>query len=558
MIKLKIKVAASISFILVAAVTLGSPEQTMAQDKQMMVQDNCPIIPLPISAIKGNSTFLLNVKTPLVVSDEALKPIAQYLQAELLKSQHLPIGIQPVSGKLPAIKLLLSPKKKTERAEGYTLEINAEGVTISAKEVSGAFYGATSLLQLIRQTKKVKGTIGLAAWKITDQPAYGWRGFMLDESRFFFGMEKVKSIIDWMAFYKLNKLHWHLTDEPAWRLEIKKYPKLALVGGIGDFLNEFTPAQYYTQEQIKEVVAYAAQRFITVIPEIDMPGHATAANRAYPEFSGGGGPGHPEFTFNPGKEATYAYLTNILKETNVLFPSAMIHLGGDEVSYGNHKWATDPDISALMKQKQLGGTKEVETYFMKRMADSVYQMNAKLLVWDEMVEAGLPKDKTIIFWWRHDQPAVLKQALNKGYETVLCPRLPLYFDFVQDSTHNYGRKWSKLFNPIENVYAFSADSYQSQTVAKNQILGIQANLWTETVPNTQRLDYLLFPRISALAEAAWSPKEGKNFSAFMQRLKGHYALYEQAGLYYYDPTQPRKYPEPVKVGTGVKRFDTAE
>ncbi|MBC8986755.1 beta-N-acetylhexosaminidase [Pedobacter sp. N36a] len=527
-----------------------SPNQTTAQD-------NCPIIPLPSSAVKGNGSFLLQTNTPLVFNDDALKPIAQYLQAELLKSQQLPIGIQPNSGKSPAIKLVLSPKKKNG-SEAYALDIGAEAITITAKDVSGAFYGATSLMQLIRQTKKVKGSIILNAWKIEDQPAYGWRGFMLDESRFFFGMEKVKSIIDWMSFYKLNKLHWHLTDEPAWRLEIKKYPKLTLIGGIGDFMNEFTPAQYYTQEQIKEVVAYAAQRFITVIPEIDMPGHATAANKAYPEYSGGGGPGHPEFTFNPGKEGTYAYLTNILKETNVLFPSAMIHLGGDEVSYGNHKWITDPDIAALMKSKNLAGTKEVETYFMKRMADSVYQMNAKLLVWDEMAAAGLPKDKTIIFWWRHDQPQVLTQALSKGYETVLCPRLPLYFDFVQDSTHNNGRKWGKLYNPIANVYSFSADNYQSQTVAKNQILGIQANLWTEAVPNMQRLDYLLFPRISALAEAAWSPKTGKNFPAFMERLKGHFALYEQAGIYYYDPTKPGKYPEPVKLNKGAKRFDTGD
>lgn len=550
MMKLKIRATGGMSFILVALLSILSPAR-------MMAQDYCPIIPLPITAVKGNTTFLLNVNTPLFINDDALKPIAQYLQAELLKSQHLPIGIQQHPGKLPAIKLVLSPKKKTG-AEAYVLVINAEEITITAKEISGAFYGATSLLQIIRQTKMIKGNLSLSGWKIEDQPAYGWRGFMLDESRNFFGMEKVKSIIDWMAFYKLNKFHWHLTDEPAWRLEIKKYPKLALIGGIGDFLNEFTPAQYYTQEQIKEVVAYAAQRFITVIPEIDMPGHATAANKAYPEYSGGGGPGHPEFTFNPGKEGTYTYLTNILKETNVLFPSGMVHLGGDEVSYGNHKWPTDPDILSLMKSQNLSSTKAVETYFMKRMADSVYQMNNKLLVWDEMVEAGLPKEKTIIFWWRHDQPGVLKQALSKGYETVLCPRLPLYFDFVQDSTHNYGRKSGKLYNSIENVYFFSADSYQSQTVSKNQILGIQANLWTETVPTVQRLDYLLFPRISALAEAAWSPKEGKDFPAFLQRLKGHLTLYDQAGIYYYDPAQPGKYAEPVKQGREVKRFDTAE
>lgn len=535
--------------VLLAALLLLSPGMGFAQDY-------CPVIPMPVSAIKTDSQFILQSNTPIVLNDAALRPIAQYLQEELLKTQQLTLGLQAQeSVKQPAIRFVLSAKKKSPEG-AYALDINKDGITITAREASGAFYGATSLLQVIRQSKNTKGTLNLKGWKMEDQPAYGWRGFMLDESRHFFGMEKLKSIIDWMAFYKLNKLHWHLTDEPAWRLEIKRYPKLALVGGAGNYVNEFAPVQYYSQEQVKEVVAYAAKRFITVIPEIDMPGHATAANKAYPEFSGGGAPGHPEFTFNPGKEGTYTYLTNILKETNVLFPSAMVHLGGDEVSYGNQKWATDPEIRALMTDKNLAGTKEVETYFMKRMADSLYRMNAKLLVWDEMTDADLPKDKTIIFWWRHDKPEVLKSALNKGYETVLCPRLPLYFDFVQDSTHNYGRKWSKLYNPLENVYAFSADQYQSEARNKNQILGIQANLWTETVQTEQRLDYLVFPRITALAEAAWSPKEGKDFQKFMQRLKGHLALYEQDALYYYDPFPSRKYPEPVKVGKGIKRFNT--
>lgn len=518
-------------------------------------QDYCPVIPAPVRATKTNTLFVLNSNTPIVQADVVFKPVAQYLQEELLKTQQMTLSMQPASAG-PAIRFVLSSKKKLP-VGGYRLEIHKDGITIAAKESTGAFYGAVSLLQVIRQSKRTKtGLLTLTGWDIEDQPAYGWRGLMLDESRHFFGMEKLKSILDWMAFYKLNKLHWHLTDEPAWRIEIKRYPKLALVGGIGNYTDEFAPVQYYTQEQVKEIVAYAAARFITVIPEIDMPGHATAANKAYPEFSGGGAPGHPEFTFNPGKEGTYTYLSNILKETNVLFPSAMVHLGGDEVSYGNQKWAADPDILSLMKDKNLAGTKAVETYFMKRMADSLYRMNAKLLVWDEMTEADLPKDKTIIFWWRHDKPEVLKSALNKGYEMVLCPRLPLYFDFVQDSTHRYGRKWNKSYNALENVYAFSGDDYQSQALHKNQILGIQANLWTETVQTEQRLDYLLFPRITALSEAAWSPGKGKDFSQFMQRLKGHLALYEADGIYYYDPFPSRKYPEPVKVGKGVKRFNT--
>lgn len=514
-------------------------------------QEICPVIPKPVKSAKTEGSFILSQHSPITVESELLRPVANYLQQELLKEQGLPLSVYKVS-KVPGIKLMLTSKKSSD---AYTLEIKPGGVVITASDGEGAFYGVVSLLQIARQSKNAKGSISLEGWKIQDSPLYQWRGLMLDESRHFFGMAKVKSILDWMAFYKLNRFHWHLTDEPAWRIEIKKYPGLALIGGIGDFLNGTLPAQYYTQEQVKEIVAYAAQRFITVIPEIDMPGHASAANRAYPEFSGGGSEGHPEFTFNPGKEGTYKYLSNILRETNALFPSGMIHLGGDEVSYGNQQWATNGDIKTLMQDKGLANVKEVEKYFMKRMADSVYNMNAKLLVWDEMAEVDLPKDKTIIFWWRHDKPDMLNLSLKKGYETVLCPRLPFYFDFVQDSTHNYGRKWNKLYNPLESVYSFSQDNYLDGSANKKQVLGIQADLWTETIQSDQRLDYLLFPRITALAEAAWSKSE-KDFQGFKQRLKKHMPLFQQASLYYYDPFNPAKNPEPVRIGTGVKRFDT--
>lgn len=539
-------------WLLCVALFTAAHQQVSAQQTQQ--QDLCPVIPQPFHAKKTGASFILSANTAIIVTDATLKPVANYLQQELLKVQRIPLSIQVATEK-PAIKLVLSAKKSFDAL--YTLDINANGVTVIAKDAEGAFYGIVSLLQFARQAKNQKGVLTLAGWTLTDKPLYGWRGFMLDESRHFFGMEKVKSILDWMAFYKLNRFHWHLTDEPGWRLEIKKYPGLALIGGIGDFLNEAKPAQYYTQEQVKEIVAYAAQRFITVIPEIDMPGHATAANRAYPEFSGGGSPGHPEFTFNPGKEGTYTYLSNILKEVNALFPGGMIHLGGDEVSYGNQQWAINTDIKVLMQNKGLADTKDVEEYFMKRMADSVYNMNAKLLVWDEMTAADLPVDKTIIYWWRHDKPAVLKQALDKGFKTVMCPRLPFYFDFLQDSTHTYGRKWdNKLYNPLKDVYEFTEARYISQPVKKDQILGIQADLWAETVQSEQRLDFLLFPRITALAEAAWSATESRDYPGFMQRLKPHLALFQDAGLYYYNPFSPSKTPEPVKSGSGIRRFNT--
>ncbi len=497
-------------------------------------QTQCPIIPKPLTAVVAKGTYHLPSTTPVVTEQQEIKNTADYLNKEI-SALHLPAE---TAGK-QAIRLLITALKD-KNPEAYVLQISKTGILIKGNAPEGVFNGAISLLQLIRQ----EGA-DLKCWTITDAPKYAWRGFMLDESRHFFGKEKVKSLLNWMAYYKLNRFHWHLTDEPAWRIQIDQYPKLTTVGGIGNYTDPQAPAQYYSKADIQEIVDYARQRFIEVIPEIDMPGHATAANKAYPEYSGGGSKGHPEFTFNPGKEATYTYLSNILHEVNQLFPYGMIHLGGDEVSYGNEKWHTDSSIQQLMQREHLSTLKDAELYFMRRMSDSVYSMHSKMLAWDEMAEISLPRDKTIIFWWRQDKPATLQMALQKGYTTVICPRLPLYFDFVQDSTHRHGRKWNKLYNSIQNVYAFSPEKYVPADADQSLIAGMQANLWTETIPSAERLDYLTFPRICALAEICWTPTARKNEADFMLRLKPQLELFKAAGLYYYDPFEPNVHAEPV-------------
>lgn len=495
-------------------------------------QNGCPVIPQPALAKEVTAGFVLNKSTALIVDDESLLPAANYLQKQLLLQNAIPLSIQP---KAMGANIRLSLTKKMV-AESYHLNMNAQQIHISGADEASVFYGIISLLQLAATTKNNSGNLILQCWNIEDQPAYGWRGLMLDESRHFFGIDKVKSILNWMAFYKLNRFHWHLTDEPAWRIEIKNYPQLALVGGIGSYTNPNAPAQFYTQEQIAEIIRYAGERHITVIPEIDMPGHATAANKAYPQFSGGGSEKHPEFTFHPGKDETYNYLTNILREVNTLFPSRMLHLGGDEVSFGNDKWLADPDVKKLMARKQLKTVQEVEQYFMQRMADSVYAMNAKLLAWDEVANMNLPKKQTIVFWWRHDKPQQLETTLNNGYQTVLCPRLPFYFDFVQDSTHSVGRKWNKAYSPLEDVYNFNAANQPGVKAAnRNQILGVQANVWTEVITDHYRLDYMLYPRIAALAETAWSSAETKSYPSFVQNLKQHFLLYNKERINYFNP-----------------------
>jgi hexosaminidase len=507
---------------------------------RMAFSVNPGIIPAPLQSETGNGSFNLGSNVCIAADSRFLNEL-EHFRYQL----HKQAGVQMQfcqEGKDAGIILKFNAALPFEH---YEIQINNERIVISAGSGEGIFYGSMSLLQLINSSSKnSSGFISLPALTIKDGPALEWRGLMLDESRHFFGVEKVKQILDWMAYYKLNRFHWHLTDEPGWRLEILQYPKLGLVGGVGSYTNPNAPAKYYLQSEIREIVAYARQRKIEVIPEIDMPGHATAANRAYPEFSGGGSERNPDFTFHPGKEETYSFLTNILKETDVLFPSRMIHLGGDEVSFGNQMWKEDTHVIDLMKRERLTGLNDVEKYFMRRMADSLYAIGSRILVWDEMADAGLPQDKTIIFWWRHDKPEQLKLGLNNGYKTVICPRIPFYFDFVQHDSHRFGRRWAGDFNTLERVYSFSLGQLALSDIEKSNILGFQANIWTETINNEQRLDYLLFPRIAALAESAWSAGGKKKFDDFLIRLKPHTALYQKEKIYFFNPYLPAEYPEP--------------
>lgn len=502
---------------------------------------NISIIPLPRSIVKTNGQFQLNSNTVIGMNSNSLLPQAKYLQSELKKTTGMFIEVDPNE-----VKALIDLQlvKRDELPGSYTLKIESNKIIITSAGNEGIFYGLISLLQMLK-TQPVGTIVNIPAGEIIDAPRFQWRGFMLDESRHFFGKQKVKQLLDWMAFYKLNKFHWHLTDVDGWRIEIKKYPKLTSIGGIGNKTDSTAEAQYYTQEDIKEVVAYAAERFITVIPEIDMPGHATAANKAYPEYSGGSINKYPNFTFDPANEKTYQFLADILKETNSLFPAGMIHLGGDEVALGIQAWAGKPAIMDLMAKNRFASLADLEHYFFRRMADTVISMNDKVLCWDEAAETDLPADKTIVFWWRQNVPSQLQLALQKKYQVVLCPRLPLYFDFLQDKSHVSGRKWIGTFNSVSSVYNFPYKEFPAEQLQSSQILGIQANLWTELVGSDKRLDFMVFPRLAALAEASWTDSANKNENSFNERLRSDFVLYDKAGIYYFNPLDPSMHPEAI-------------
>lgn len=410
---------------------------------------------------------------------------------------------------------------------GYALDITSQKISVGFSSNEQLHYALTTLRQLAwSHSSSWQVPIG----KLYDAPCYPHRGYMLDESRHFTGKTGVKRLLDAMELLKLNVFHWHLTDGSGWRIEIKKYPKLTTIGATGNHTDPTAAPAYYAQEDIREIVAYATERGIIVIPEIDMPGHASAANRSYPEFSGGGSAKYPDFTFNPASPATETYLHDILTEVRQLFPHApMLHLGGDEVHFGWEQWPKLPEVKQLMQEKSFSKLDEVEGYFVRRIADHLHHDWDKIGLWDEASRFDLPPEKTVLFWWRHDKPQGLKDAVNKGYAIVLCPRIPLYFDFVQDASHQSGRRWAGKFAEMAAVYAFP-ESLGATLPPNAKILGLQANLWTETTVTQERRDFMTFPRLLAVAEAAWTKPEYKNFSHFQQSVTGFLPHLEALGI----------------------------
>lgn len=514
--------------ILVASVSCNSSKKN---------NSGIAIIPKPESVLEGTGFCILDSNTTISVSSSSLSLIAGVF-SEQVKDY---ISLSSSDQEEADIEMNIDSVKKSG---SYTLEVGKRKILISAGTPESAFNALQSLRQLIIFSEKKDSKLLIPCCLINDSPRYAWRGIMLDESRHFFGVAKVKQLLDMMALHKLNVFHWHLTDCAGWRLEIKTYPDLTTIGGIGNHNDPDAAPLYYTQAEIRDIVSYAENRFIRIVPEIDMPGHAAASNRAYPAYSGGGSAEYPEFTFNPGLEGTYSYLTGILGEVTSLFPCQYIHLGGDEVNFGNEKWKTNIQVNNLMKKNKLPDLKSVEKYFVKRMADTIKSLNRKTVGWDEIVDLKIDPADAVIMWWRHDKPEQLDSALSKKYSVVLCPRIPLYFDFVQHTTHKWGRRWKGAYAELESVYNFPPDSLFRLPGFRDQVLGIQANLWTEVIQNDKRLDFMTYPRLSAMAEAAWTKNDTKDYPGFLDRLKPMLKFLGERSIYYFDPFDPELSPEP--------------
>lgn len=500
------------------------------------------VIPLPADDRPLPGEFVFPTATTVSASASEIGLYLQILTSAGLQATPAvadsPASIRFLSGNL------LPDRYSVPEDEAYVIRITPEVINIHAATPAGHLYGLQSLSQLIERATEQSGVgpVRLPCRSIVDAPRFAWRGFMLDESRHFTGMTGVMRLLDAMARFKLNRFHWHLTDSAGWRIEIKKYPELTRIGARGNETDRRpdAPAEFYTQDEIREIVAYAKQRAITIIPEIDMPGHADAAVSAYPQHNGGGYESKtdprkwPRFTFNPAKQETLEFLDDILTEVAGLFPDAeVIHFGGDEVHFGWHHWPRLPEVQNLMRTENLADLSAVEAWFNRRMASTINGLGFKTGGWDEIVARGLPTDKTLIWWWRHDKPEILHRALDEGYPVILCPRLPCYLDFVQHESHVAGRRWSG-YNPLSAVYQFPA-GLKLPAGAESKVLGIQACLWTEATVTQARRDFMTWPRLIALAEAAWTAEPKKDFASFEKRLKPQLQWLGAQGIGYYNP-----------------------
>lgn len=504
------------------------------------------IIPTPVSYVQQQGSFVLNQKTKVYLENanpELAKITDLYFGSfkgkGLIVSSGNPVGI---SNHI-VIKLNKNPEEILGK-EGYTLEVSDKEVVLKANSVSGIFYALQTFDQLLPLEVTTLEKISIPACKIKDFPRFGWRGLMLDVSRHFYSTSEVKEYIDWMSKYKFNVLHWHLTDDNGWRIEIKALPKLTEIGAwrverFGTFGERDAPKKgektpiggFYTQEDIKEIIKYAAEKQITILPEIDVPGHSMALLAAYPELSTKKEPKmvdpgsnfaewHSDGTFtmnienslNPSDDKVYTLLDTIFGEIASLFPGQYIHIGGDECYHGY--WEKDANCQALMKKENMKDSKELQSYFIKKLEKIISSKGKKMIGWDEILDGGLA-DGAAVMSWRSIEGGI--KATKMGHEVVMSPTKYTYLDYIQGDNSVEVPVYASL--SLKKVYEFEP---APEGVDPKYILGGQANLWTEKVPTIQHAFYMTYPRAFALIESVWSPSQNKNWDNFSSRVEKHF------------------------------------
>ncbi|MBR5612340.1 MAG: family 20 glycosylhydrolase [Bacteroidaceae bacterium] len=481
-------------------------------------KETLSIIPVPLASEIVGGAFTVNEQTQLwIEAPEADKQILQgFIEASPLKL----VVASEAPGANAIVLKQVAELPNVKSAEGYVLTTTKQGVTIEATSGAGLFYGVQTLLQMTREANKV------AMGTITDEPRFEYRGMMLDVSRHFFGLDFVKKQIDAMAYYKLNRLHIHLTDAAGWRIEIKKYPRLTNFAAWRTgknwkewwntdrkYLEEGTEGAsggYFTQDQCREIVEYAKKHYITVIPEIEMPSHSEEVTTAYPELSCTHVP-YKQADFCVGNEKTFEFLENVLLEVMEIFPSEYIHVGGDEAS--KQSWKTCPKCQARMKKEGLKDVDELQSYLITRMEKFLNKHGRNLLGWDEILEGGLAPNATVMSW-RGTEGGL--KAIEAGHRAIMTPGEFCYFDSYQDAPHTQPEAIGGYL-PLSKVYSYNPipETFTPEQAAL--MYGVQANLWAEYIPTPEHLEYMIYPRILALAEVAWSAVANKNYDEFHGR-----------------------------------------
>ena len=541
----KIKEMKRIVFIILVLISLQSPAQTPVN-----------IVPYPVSLEVHEGYFNLNAQTT-IVAEKQERDEAEMLNLYMKQLYGITLAVKDESHATAGNKIILKLIKSSGRKDAYDLEVDSKKIVIKSAGNEGLFYGVQTFLQLLPTDKIRAMKFEIPQLSIKDYPRFGYRGMHLDVSRHFFEVDFIKKYLDYMAYHKFNNFHWHLTDDQGWRIEIKKYPNLTSVGGFrngtiigkhpGTGNDSIRYGGFYTQEQIKGIVKYAKDRFINVIPEIEMPGHSSAAIAAYPELScfpdepTEPASGSPWAGSRSGKqvqqswaiskdvycpsEYTFKFLENVLDEVMQLFPSPYIHIGGDECP--KNAWKRSAFCQNLIKEKGLKDEHDLQSYFIQRIEKYLYSKGRKIIGWDEILEGGLAPNATVMSW-RGEVGGIA--AAKQNHNVIMTPSNYCYFNYSQ--SHNEDSITIGSYLPLDSVYYYEPVPKDLDIVEAKYVLGAQGNLWSEYLENGSIAEYMIFPRMSALSEVLWSPKEVRNWNRFSSAIPNIFKRYQLWGASY--------------------------
>lgn len=527
-------------------------------------EDDYRVIPKPVTLTIKTGRFVLDGNTT-IVSAQGLENEARFLSESI---EQLTQIAPSILAKDQRADIVLKLDDKVEQEEGYVLEVNADEILISGKNPKGVFYGIQTLIQLIELPKEnpTITDITIPATVINDYPRFTYRGMHLDVGRHFFDVAFIKKYLDMIALHKMNTFHWHLTEDQGWRIEIKKYPELTKVGAyrngtiVGNYPGKVNDNEryggFYTQKEIKEILAHAKDRHIEVIPEIELPGHSQAAIASYPNLScfpdepttvpnqmvskvsaqkqANGTPkivqeswGVYDDVFCAGNEGTFKFLEGVLNEVAALFPSKYIHIGGDECPKKN--WERCPDCQKRIKDEGLSDEHGLQSYFIARIEKYLNNKGKQIIGWDEILEGGLAPNATVMSW-RGINGGI--EAAKQGHNVIMTPTSHCYFDYYQTKDTKNEPIAIGGFLPVEQVYSFEPVPEALSEADQRYVLGAQGNIWTEYIQSEDQLEYMALPRATALSEVVWSPKEHRDFSDFKNRFNSIRELYEIKDLNY--------------------------